>query len=601
MKKMKLTKRLAALLLAGAMVLGLCACGSSGNEPGGNEPVDNTPAGNEPAGNEPAGGEPTAAPTSTEPRYGGTITAYTTEFYNDFDPASYARRPVSGYIYDMLWNVDWSVTEPEFYAASPRVSMDNLTGQLADSWEIAPDYSSMTVKLVEGVHFQTHADNQYDYYGGRELTAGDVKWSYDRLLGLDGAQKVVYDGNDWDAMLYMLSGVEVVDTYTVKFSFSKATEVAVSDFMCTSVFIAGPEWDTLSEDQKADWRYAYGTGPFYVTEFVQDSYLVLSRNDNYWDHDDRHPENTLPYLDSVELVYIADSSNILSQFIAGELDIIASAFTLLNTSEQRQLADSMDPSQYSTRTNYSAPLSIGLKQGGVKALEDVRVRQALQYAINLEEINTEYHHSSSPLNISTLFAQSTEYASQWSDEQVESYYTYDPDKAKALLAEAGYADGFEFDCVIFSALDSTLFEIAAEYLSQVGVTMNLTVGNTPVEMTSVGGDANDPACVFFNVAKTSVTDSYNYAHSTASWNYIHQNNPELDAALDAMKNATTMDELFQYAKEADQLYTDEHYMLMISSAEEVTNYYSGRVQGRLSNEDMACDQGYAFARYWVTG
>ena len=589
---MKMIRRLAALLLVATMALGLVACGNSAKpgesqQPGASQPGSNIPTGSAPS-------------TTTDPKYGGSITAYTSEFYNDFDPASYARRPVSTYIYDMLWNVDWSVTDPSFYASSPRISMNNLTGQLAESWEIAPDFSSMTVKLVEGVHFQTHKDNQYDFYGGRELVAADVKWSYDRLLGLDGAKQVAYDGNDWVATLYMLAGVEVVDQYTVKFTFKGGNEVSVSDFMCATVYIAGPEWDTLSEAQKADWRYAYGTGPYYVTEFVQDSYLTLTKNDNYWDTDDRYPENKLPYLDTIELVFIPDSSNRLSQFVAGELDVIASGFALLNASERKQIADSMDPSEYSVQTNFAAPMSIGLKQGGVKALEDIRVRKALQYAINIEEVNKEFFQSTNPVNISTLFAQSSGYASDWSAEQTESYYTYDPAKAKALLAEAGYADGFEFECVIFSMLPVPLFEIAADYLSQVGVTMKLTVGNTPPEMTSVGADPTNPACVFFNIAKTSVTDGYNYAHSNSTWNYIHQDNPELDAALDKMKTAATMEEMFKYAKEADQLYTDAHYMLMISSAEEVNNYYSTRIQGRTGNEDMACDQGYAFARYWVT-
>jgi len=598
---MKFIKRLAALLLVGTMLLGLVACGGSAPT----EPVAEQPAA-QPA-EAPAAApqaKPAEAPAAqpeevAAPKYGGSITAYTSEFYNDFDPASYARRPVSTYIYDMLWNVDWSNTDPSFYAASPRVSMNNLTGQLAEDWQIEPDFSAMTVKLVEGVHFQTHADNQYDFYGGRELVAEDVKWSYDRLLGLDGAAQVAYDGNDWNSTLYMLAGVEVIDTYTVKFTFSAANEIAVSDFMCAPVYIAGHEWDTLTEAQKADWRYAYGTGPYYVTEFVQDSYLTLTKNENYWDYDDRYPENKLPYLDSIDLVYIPDSSNLMSQFIAGEVDVVASGFALLNASERKQIMDSMDASEYSVQTNFAAPMSIGLKQGGVEALEDVRVRQALQYAINLEEINSEFFQSTNPVNLSTLFTQSTEFASEWTEEQIESYYTYNPEKAKAMLAEAGYPDGFEFECVIFSMLPVTLFEIAAEYLAEVGVTMKLTVGNTPPEMTSVGADPNNPACVFFNIAKNTVTDGFNYAHSTATWNYIHQDNPELDATLEAMKGATTMEEMFEYAHKADQLYTDAHYMLMISSAEEVNNFYSTRVMGRTGNEDMACDQGYAFARYWV--
>jgi peptide/nickel transport system substrate-binding protein len=585
---MKRFQKITSLLLASVTLLTLGSCGQK------------TASTDTSATSQTATATTSATTTAAEPVYGGTLTSYTTEFYNDFDPASYARRPVSSYIYDMLWQANWADTDPASYNVDPRSSMDNLEGQLADSWTIADDYSSMTVKLHQGVHFQTQ-DAAYNYYNGRELKASDIKWSYDRLLGLDGATQIKIDGNDYDANLAMLQSVEVVDDYTVTFHFSQKSEVAVSNFMCCQVYIGGPEWDTLTADQKADYHYACGTGPYSISEYVKDSYLTLTKNKDYWAHDERYPDNQLPYLDKVNLVYVDNSSNILSQFISGDLDVLCSRFSILNSSELQQLKDNMDASAYRSVDYYGASMSIGLKQNGNEALSKLEVREALQYAVNLDEINSQYFKHDTPVSLSTLFMSGTQYAHTWTDAEKESYYTYDADKAKQMLAEAGYPNGFTFDVVIFSRLDTTLFQLIAEQLKAVGVTMNLTVGNTPPEMTSVGADATNPACVFFNIAATNVNNGFNYAYSTGTWNYIHQTTDQgLDDALNAMKQATTLSDVVTNAQKADELYTDAHYLLAISSAEQVTNLYSSRVQGFSGNEPLNLDQGFVYSRLWVS-
>ena len=131
----------------------------------------------------------------------------------------------------------------------------------------------------------------------------------------------------------------------------------------------------------------------------------------------------------------------------------------------------------------------------------------MQYAIDLASIEKEFFQRdiSNGIRISGIWANGTTYndVDSWPAELTASYTTYDPEKAKALLAEAGYADGFTFDCTIFAMLPTPLFQIVAQYLAEVGITMNLVVGNTPPDMTSVGANADDPASVFFNIWATS--------------------------------------------------------------------------------------------------
>ena len=62
----------------------------------------------------------------------------------------------------------------------------------------------------------------------------------------------------------------------------------------------------VTAEQKADWHYAAGTGPYILEEYVPDSHMLLVRNENYYDYDERYPENKLPYLDSITLQDILD-------------------------------------------------------------------------------------------------------------------------------------------------------------------------------------------------------------------------------------------------------------------------------------------------------
>ncbi len=78
------------------------------------------------------------------------------------------------------------------------------------------------------------------------------------------------------------------------------SEVSLSEFIIAQVNITGPEWDTLTDDQKLDWHYACGTGPYILTEYVADNHYTFAKNENYYDYDERYPENKLPYLDTIK-------------------------------------------------------------------------------------------------------------------------------------------------------------------------------------------------------------------------------------------------------------------------------------------------------------
>ncbi len=577
---MKKTNRLISLLLALTMIFALAACSGSNDE----KPTESTPGSSAQPSQPENAGDPAA---DGQPVLGGTLTSVYSEFYGEYDPSAYSNRCNISFHYDMLWNIDWAQSEEHAFA-SDYLDGTLIAGSLAESWEVAPDFTSLTVTLRDNVTFQDKVaagfDSKYDIFGARKLVAGDVKWSYDRLLGLDGTKQVILDQTSWPTQLSMLESVEVKDDRTVVFHFNTNTELAVENFMCVRVNIAGPEWDELNDDQKTDWHYANGTGPFILTDYITDNTMTFSKNPNYWAVDENGIQ--LPYLDTVELVYIADKSTALASFLSGSLDIVPANGTYFDADHAAQIASSMSSDQYYSVSYAAQPMGIGLKQGVSAPLDDVRVRMAMQYAIDLESTSAFRGYvypdgASISDKLAGVFSTSTAWGDldSWSDELIESYTTYNPEKAKELLDAAGYPDGFEFDVTIFAYLPTELFQLVGEYLSKVGIKMNLTIGNVPPDMTSVGEDPNNPNSVFYTICLPALNSLHNSLSSDGVLNYVHQKDAKVDDLISRVLNATTREEQISAAKELDQTYMEQHYTLLITYAEMYRAFLQSDVHG----------------------
>ncbi|MCR5785004.1 MAG: hypothetical protein K6G40_05090, partial [Eubacterium sp.] len=337
-----------------------------------------------------------------------------------------------------------------------------------------------------------------------------------------------------------------------------------------------------------------------------DNTMTFVKNPNYWQTDSDGVQ--LPYLDEVNLVYFADAETTMASFISGDIDAVITSGTYFNADESEQIATALGEDYY-TNTFYAAPMSIGLKQGSnpVEALTDVKVREALQYAIDLEALSdymgygyTEEDELKS--KISSLFSSNTEWSNidNWDDEMLESYTTYDPEKAKELLAEVGYADGFDFEVTIFSMLPTELFQLVSEYLAEVGVNMTVTVGNTPQDMTSVGGDETNPSCVFYTIGGDSVSGVGMSILRDGQTNYIKQNESIIDELATTFINATSTDEQIEAAHALDDEYMSQHYVLLITYCERYQSFFRNSFHGLKGGTPLAnYYYGYMLARCWT--
>ena len=636
-------KRSIAMILALLMVMTLVLTGCGGGQaapaaeaPAAEAPAD-APAAEAPAEEAPAaeeGAEPAAAETAAEPGepvYGGDATFYYSDFNTVFDPAMGEQYTYSLWL-EYLFTMDWGANEEGLFRNN-SFTIDTAQGQIADSWEWDPETCDFTVTIRDDIYFQ-QKDGDYDIFGGRNLTADDVKYSYDRVMGtgsgFDESNYVVIDA-DWRTRLYgyfdsnySASGepsgensgepaeeeapaeapdrdyIEVTGPYTVVFHMGSPSEVALSEFVIAQVNITGPEWDTLTDEQKLDWHYACGTGPYILTDYVADNHYTFAKNENYYDYDERYPENKLPYLDTITLQKYGDSTSVLSDFFAGKLDFV-SQNAKLTDSEVAQLTGNADVQKYDYP--YQAA-GLGLKCNQ-EPFSDIRVRIAMQKAINLEEVATAYYGYDS-LEYPGLWDMGQ---AGWSavpdwDAELLDEYTYDPEAAKALLAEAGYPDGFSFTVAIDLIADPDLFELAKGYLAAVGINMEIEKLADMSEGRQVQGNPDDPRQFNMNLASGSDAGFAYQTYATDGFAYCFYNyDTEFDDLLAATRDALTPADQVESAHAADLHFSQSHIIIALSGPTESSEFFSSRIGGMQNGELLSA---YHFfktipARLWVNG
>jgi peptide/nickel transport system substrate-binding protein len=280
-----------------------------------------------------------------------------------------------------------------------------LKPDLATSWSSSDGDRIWTFHLRHGVTFSD----------GEPLTAADVVWSLDRFGNpvTNPVMAAVAQGYGHSVAL---------NNSTVQVDLTRPVAAFLYDI---SIFPAAilPKALVLKEGA-AFYQHPVGTGPFKVSSFVQGSHLTLVRNPDYW-------QKGLPYLNSVRFNFETDASSrqiALESGAAQDMDGVP--FSSISSLEKR------------TNVQVQAakvPQEVGLwLNNSDKPLGSLKVRQAMQYALNRTEMNRDIFHGLGEIPNSILFSD-LEYNA--GDGTVKPY-PYDVAKAKALMQAAGYAKGF---------------------------------------------------------------------------------------------------------------------------------------------------------------
>lgn len=313
---------------------------------------------------------------------------------------------------------------------------------LAKSWDISQDQLTYTFHLRPGVKF----------HDGSELKASDVLWSLDRARDPDAGI--------WNWTLDNVAQVEAVDDATVAITL----KVPAANFlnmltMFNSSILPGKLVDAQGKD--AFFRAPIGTGPFKMAEYVVGDHLTFVKNPDYWDlGEDGQP---LPYLDEVRLVQVPEASTRVLQVQSGDVDgtdqLPFSNISQLksDTSVNVQLFRAL-ASQYGWLNHRKPPL------------DDVKVRQALNYAIDRQALVDTVLFGNGEVATSFRAKGST----CW-DESLPGF-PYDLEKAKQLMAESKYPDGFKGLLVTAASGDAMTRDIATvlkEMWAQIGVQVTI--------------------------------------------------------------------------------------------------------------------------------
>ncbi|HEX7040428.1 MAG TPA: ABC transporter substrate-binding protein [Trueperaceae bacterium] len=391
----------------------------------------------------------------------------------------------------------------------PRVVYDNVLqglvrfdgdGQivpaLATSWETSDDGLTWTFQLREGVKF----------HDGSDFDAADVVEKFERAADPDS-------GHTNHQYYEAIESVEAIGDHEVAFHLSRPNSSLLYN-------LARPD-SVINPSGKAETQRTQpiGTGPFVFAEYVPGSHVRLERFEDYW-------EEGLPYLDSAEFRIISDPNARFAALQAGDIDMIGVA--LLPEQFQQVLAN---PDLKATQGSGTAEITLALNNAR-EPFDDPRVRQAITHAIDKQAIVQ-----------GAMFGLGTVIGTHMSP--AESYYVdltdtypYDPERARQLLAEAGYPDGFtvRFELPEPYNIERRTGEVIAQQLEQVGIDVELSVVEwaTWLERIFLGGDYDMTI-----IGHSEPRDINVYANPDY---YYHYDNPRIGELLAEAEEATSQEE-----------------------------------------------------------
>lgn len=339
---------------------------------------------------------------------------------------------------------------------------------LATSWETSEDGKEIIFKLRRGVKF----------HDGTDFNADAVVFSFARQY--DTAHPYHQYG-EWVYWGYMFSDIDKmvkIDDYTVKLVLKRINASIMTSLAMFTVNIVSP---TNAEKWGEDtFKHPTGTGPFKFVEWVKDSHITLEANDNYW--------RERPKLDKLIFKVIPDASARLMALEVGEVQGIEypdpAHFDRIRANQDLKLLTepgmNIGYMAMNTGYGYKDANANGVRDpdepwvktpGYFEPLTKKAVRQAINYAIDKKAIVDDLYMGTASVAKNGMPPFMLGY-----NDDIEDY-AYDPEKAKRLLAEAGYPDGFEVTLYVMPVSRPYMFdppkigEAIQSYLAAVGITV----------------------------------------------------------------------------------------------------------------------------------
>ena len=501
-----------------------------------------------------------------EPQYGGTFT-FPDWWLGGFDSWDESHgEGVQSYYIETLSILDWASDRDWNPMMLNFPPLGAATGLVAESWE-EPDPETLIFHIRKGVHWHDKPPAN-----GRELDAYDVEWSWHRLMGWP--EKYGFTEQSPKASRepsYMrVKSVEATDKWTVVIKHEPGLHFLGDMVIYRKTYIWNRETVEKYGDLR-DWRNAMGTGPFILEDVVEGSSVTWTKNPNYWGRYEYDPQYQLPFVDEVVQLQIEERGTALAGFRTGKIDILSPASptewqSLLTTNAQIQ-------SKPYNREGHN----IGMKlDDPEQPWYDIKVRKAMQMAINREEIAETIYHGLVPWKPYPLLGPNLkDFIVEWEEwpEDLQEEYSYNPEGAENLLDEAGYprgADGIRFEAEMWmdpadqpaelafamvSNLDDIGIDIELIDMSALGFWDTLSGWREPgrglKEMTfDWGSFSMDPMMLIIREQS---------ADGEMAWSGYQREDVHMQALIDQIIDAADQEEYKSLVRELYLYYAKQHY------------------------------------------
>jgi peptide/nickel transport system substrate-binding protein len=426
--------------------------------------------------------------------------------------------------------------------------------EAAESWQISPDGLLYTFKLRKNVLF----------HDGTKVDAAAVKFTVERLM--DPATR-----SSMRSFLEAVHSVEVIDPHTVQIRLKQPYAFMLHMLAAyrMGLVLASP---TATQKYSPDDRRSgkpeavVGCGPFRLVEWVKGSHLVMDRFD-------KHFEPGLPYLDRVMIRTIKDPITQMAAFKSGEIDFIADfsadhVDTLRAQNPRAQIMTGKETTPMVAMMKVTVPADgkpMSKDRGPHAIFNDVRIRKAIGcYGIDRKEIvKIAYKGQATPwvgiIPPGTL-----------DSVDVTHVCPYDPTRAKALLAEAGYGAHKPLTFELMTNSEKSVFNVIAtvikEQMARIGVTANLRVVDKVSWMNTATQDGPFDMYVEDLASLMTLDQNTFLSASTASWNSARHTDPKVDEYF--ARYAREMDPAKRkaIAKEFQEFSADKLYWNTISGS-----------------------------------
>ena len=435
-----------------------------------------------------------------------------------------ARRAAGELTVGIAQDLDESLDPHYAVAAGTKEIMFNVFEGLmkpTPSGDLARCLASDVKKSEDGLTYTFTLRQNVAFHNGETMEAADVVWSIDRCRPNDGGEGLI------PALSNIADVTGQGDTVTV------TLKAADNDFLSYMTLAVLPEG--YGEQATSP----VGTGPFRFVSREAQHEIVLARFDDYW--------GEKPALSKVTCRVIENAEGLLMGLQSGALDLVSH----LGSTQVKQLPEADFKIEEGTM-NLVQALYLN---NAVKPFDDIRVRQALCYAVDVQKLlDTAFDGYGSPIGSSMYPA-----FAKYFDESLTNRYPHDPAKAKELLAEAGYPDGFSMTITVPSNYQPHVdtAEVLADQLTEIGVKAELkpvewsswlsdVYADRKFESTVIGVDAS-------NMTARALLERF---VSTADDNFINYQNADYDALFEQATAAADDAEQTALYKEMEKNLTE---------------------------------------------